>query len=147
MAEAQRRAETVWEGDLEHGSGTVTLKSSGLGGDLPVSWASRTERPDGKTSPEELIAAAHSACFSMALSNTLAENGTPPHKLETAATCTFAQADGGWKVSSVQLTVRGTVPGIDATGFREAAAQAKDGCPVSGALKGNVQISVEAELV
>jgi lipoyl-dependent peroxiredoxin len=147
MAEAQRRAATVWEGDLAHGSGTVTLQSSGAAEDLPVTWASRTERSNGKTSPEELIAAAHSACFSMSLSHTLAENGTPPERLETSATCTFAQAESGWKVSSVELTVRGTVPGIDKTAFREAAAQAKDGCPVSGALKGNVEVSVIAELV
>ena len=147
MAEAQRRATTVWKGDLAHGAGTVTLQSSGLAADLPVTWASRTEQSNGKTSPEELIAAAHSACFSMALSNTLAENGTPPGILETSATCTFAEANGGWKVSSVALTVRGSVPGIDASAFREAAAQAKDGCPVSGALKGNVDITVDAELV
>ncbi len=147
MADAQRRAETVWEGDLTHGNGTVTLRSSGIGGELPVTWASRTERSDGKTSPEELIAAAHSACFSMALSHTLAENGTPPDRLETSATCTFAEVDGGRKVASVALTVRGMVKGIDAAAFREAAAQARDGCPVSVALKGNVDITVSAELV
>jgi osmotically inducible protein OsmC len=145
MAEAQRRAEAVWEGSLADGDGTVTFDSGAIPA-LPVSWASRTARSEGKTSPEELIAGAHAACFCMALSHTLAENGTPPDRLEASATVTFAQAEGGWKVASSQLTVRGVVPGIDAAAFREAAQTARDGCPVSGALKGNVEISVVAEL-
>jgi lipoyl-dependent peroxiredoxin len=146
MAEAQRRAEAVWTGSLARGSGEVSLVSSGSAGPLPVTWASRTERSGGKTSPEELIAAAHSACYNMALSNILAEAGTPPEKLETSATVTFAQVEGGWKVASSALTVKGTVPGMDAAAFTAAAEQAKDGCPVSGALKGNVELSVEATL-
>lgn len=146
MAEAARRADAVWEGDLTTGSGRVTLATTGLAKDLPVSWAARTEHPGGKTSPEELVAAAHSSCFCMALANTLAENDTPPQRLEASATVTFAEADGGWKVASSHLTVKGTVPGIDAAAFREAAETAKDGCPISGALKGNVELSVEAEL-
>jgi lipoyl-dependent peroxiredoxin len=143
---AERRADAVWEGDLARGGGRVSLSTSSVAADLPVTWASRTERADGKTSPEELIAAAHAACFSMALSHGLSQGGNPPERLEVSATCTFAEADGGFKVSSMELAVRGSVPGVDADGFRQAAEEAKEGCPVSGALKGNVDISVEATL-
>ncbi len=146
MADQQRRADAVWEGSLAQGSGVVTLTSSGLAEALPVTWASRTERSNGKTSPEELVAAAHASCYSMALSHILGEAGTPPEKLETSATVTFAQVEGGWKVASSALTVKGTVPGVDAAGFKKAAEDAKDGCPISGALKGNVELSVEATL-
>jgi lipoyl-dependent peroxiredoxin len=146
MADAQRRAHAVWEGSLAQGAGTVTLESSGLGGVLPATWASRTARSDGKTSPEELIAAAHATCFSMGLSHGLSEAGTPPTRLETDAICTFAPGESGFRIASVELSVKGTVPGIDAAAFEAAAAAAKDGCPVSQALKGNVAISVTAEL-
>lgn len=147
MADAQRRAHAVWEGSLGQGTGTVTLESSGLGGVLPATWASRTARSNGKTSPEELIAAAHATCYSMALSHILGEAGTPPAKLETDAVCTFAPVEGGFKISAVELSVKGEVPGVDAEAFAAAAAAAKDGCPVSQALMGNVAISVTAELV
>jgi osmotically inducible protein OsmC len=143
---AERRADAVWEGDLASGGGRVSLATSGVAADLPVTWASRTERADGKTSPEELIAAAHAACFSMALSHGLSQGGNPPERLEVSATCTFAEADGGFKVSSMHLAVHGQVPGVDADGFQRAAEEAKEGCPVSGALKGNVDISLEATL-
>lgn len=146
MADAERRARAVWEGDLGSGSGTVTLESSGQGGTLPATWASRTARSEGKTSPEELIAAAHSTCFSMALAHGLTEAGTPPTRLTTEATCTFAPAEGGFKIASMELSVTGEVAGIDAAAFAAAAAAAKDGCPVSQALKGNVPITVAAEL-
>lgn len=146
MADAQRRAHAVWKGSLAQGSGTVTLESSGLGGTLPATWASRTARSDGKTSPEELIAAAHATCYSMALSHGLSEAGTPPTELETDAVCTFAPGEAGMRIASVALSVKGNVPGIDAAAFAAAAAAAKDGCPVSQALKGNVEISVTAEL-
>jgi osmotically inducible protein OsmC len=146
MADAQRTAEAVWEGSLVQGSGAVTLASSGAAGPLPVTWASRTARSEGKTSPEELVAAAHASCYCMALSGMLGEGGTPPERLEVSATVTFAQIEGGFKVASSALTVKGTVPGLDAAGFKEAAAAAKDGCPISGALKGNIEISVEASL-
>jgi osmotically inducible protein OsmC len=146
MADAQRRAHAVWQGSLAQGSGTVTLESSGLGGTLPATWASRTARSDGKTSPEELIAAAHATCFSMALSHDLSEAGTPPARLETDAVCTFAPGEAGFRIASVELSVKGDVPGIDAAAFAAAAAAAKDGCPVSQALKGNVEISVTAGL-
>lgn len=128
------------------GSGVVSAKSSGVFTDLPVSWAARTERSDGKTSPEELVAAAHAACYCMALSGGLAKAGTPSEKLEVSATVTFEQVEGGWKVASSALTVNGTVPGVDDAAFQKAAEAARDGCPISGALKGNVALSVEATL-
>ena len=146
MADAQRTAEAVWEGSLAQGAGAVTLTSSGAAGPLPVTWASRTARSEGKTSPEELVAAAHASCYCMALSHILGEAGTPPESLEANATVTFAQVEGGFKVASSALKVKGTVPGIDAAAFRDAANKAKDGCPISGALKGNVELSVDASL-
>jgi osmotically inducible protein OsmC len=144
MASAERTATTVWEGDLAHGNGILSL-TSGATDDLPVTWASRTERSAGKTSPEELIAAAHASCFSMALSHGLAESGHPPDRLEVTATVTLTLDDGP-KVSSSHITVRGTVPGVDADGFAQAAQGAADNCPVSGALKGNLEITVDAQL-
>jgi len=146
MADAPRRADAVWTGSLAQGSGEVSLKSSEAAGPLPVTWASRTERSNGKTSPEELVAAAHAACYSMALSHALSEGGTPPQKLETSVTVTFKEIEGGWKTGSSEITVKGTVPGIDEAAFKEVAAAAKDGCPISGALKGNVELSVTASL-
>jgi osmotically inducible protein OsmC len=146
MADAQRTAKAIWEGSLAQGTGEVTLTSSGAAGPLPVTWASRTSRSEGKTSPEELVAAAHASCYCMALSNILGEAGTPPERLEASATVTFAQVEGGFKVASSALKVKGTVPGIDAAAFRDAANKAKDGCPISGALKGNVELSVDASL-
>jgi osmotically inducible protein OsmC len=128
------------------GSGIVSASTSGAFTDLGVSWAARTEESNGKTSPEELIAAAHASCFCMALSAGLGRAGTPPEKLEVSATVTFEQVEGGFKVASSALKVTGTVPGIDAAAFSEAAEGAKDGCPISGALKGNVELSVEATL-
>ena len=143
---AVRRADVTWEGDLLSGSGVVTASSSRAFAGLPVSWASRTETPGGRTSPEELIAAAHASCFAMALSFGLASGKTPPSKLEVSAAVTFDRVDGGWRVISSALTVRGWVPGLEPEGFRQAAEAAKDGCPVSQALKGNVQLSVQATL-
>jgi osmotically inducible protein OsmC len=140
------RAEAVWEGDLTSGSGTVRSATSQQLNNLPVSWARRTETLDGKTSPEELLAAAHATCFAMALSAGLARAGTPPRRLETSAAVTFDRVEAGWRVVSSALTVRGQVPGIDAAAFRQAAEAARDGCPISQALKGNVQLSVEATL-
>jgi lipoyl-dependent peroxiredoxin len=139
----ERRADAVWEGSLMEGSGTITSTGSGALPELPVTWASRAESPEGRTSPEELIAAAHAACFAMALSHALAEAGNPPERLDTSATVTFVPGTG---ITKAALTVTGRVPGIDESAFREAAEGAKDGCPVSGALKGNVELSVEARL-
>lgn len=146
MAGTQRTARAVWTGTLAQGSGRVTSGTGALG-ELPVSWAARTEKPNGKTSPEELIAAAHAACFSMALSHGLTQGGNPPDELDVAATCTFEpKPEGGWRIASMDLHVRGRVPGLDAAGFKEAAQNAGKGCPVSGALQGNVEIRVSAEL-
>jgi lipoyl-dependent peroxiredoxin len=139
----ERVAQVTWQGDLLSGSGTITSVGSGAFGPLDVTWASRAEEPAGKTSPEELIAAAHAACFAMAFSNGLAKGGTPPERLETSATVTFVPGTG---ITSSVLTVVGTVPGLDEEGFRAAAEIAKDGCPVSQALAGNVALSVDARL-
>jgi osmotically inducible protein OsmC len=146
MADAPRRADAVWQGSLGQGSGEVSLVTSGAAGPLPVTWASRTDRSNGKTSPEELLAAAHASCYCMALSAGLGEAGTPPEELEVSATVTFKEIEGGWKTGSSQITVKGRVPGIDEATFQKAAQDAKDGCPISGALKGNVELSVVATL-
>jgi osmotically inducible protein OsmC len=140
------RAEVTWEGSLTEGSGTVNSASSQNLKDVPVSWASRTEAHAGRTSPEELLAAAHSSCYAMALSGSLARAGSPPERLNVSATVTFDKAGEGWGVTKSALSVRGKVPGIDAAKFKELAEAAKDGCPISRALKGNVELSVEATL-
>jgi len=143
---AVRRAHATWEGDLLSGNGVVSAESSSAFSKLPVTWASRTESSDGRTSPEELVAAAHASCYCMALSAGLARAGSPPEKLEVDAVVTFDKVDDGFKVVSSRLTVRGRVPGADSEGFAKAAEAARDGCPISQALKGNVELSVEATL-
>ena len=143
---AIRRAEATWTGDLMSGTGVVSARSSGAFDQLPVSWAARTESADGRTSPEELVAAAHAACFSMALSGALARAGSPPERLEVSAQVTFDKAEAGWRVTRSELNVRGRVPGMSEEDFRAAADAAKDGCPISQALKGNVELTVEASL-
>jgi osmotically inducible protein OsmC len=140
------RAEATWEGSLTEGSGRVSTASSTHFKDIPVSWSSRTEAHAGKTSPEELLAAAHASCYAMALSAGLARGGTPPDRLDVGATVTFDKVGEGWGVTKSAITVRGRVPGIDAAKFREAAEAARDGCPISKALKGNVELSVDATL-
>lgn len=137
---ADRSASTVWTGTLFEGSGTVNFDSSGIG-TYDVSWPARTEEPGGKTSPEELIAAAHSSCYSMAFSNMLAKNETPADKLETSAVVTFVPGTG---ITKSAITVVGTVPGIDEAKFVELAEEAKAGCPVSGAL--SIEITLDAKL-
>ena len=139
---AQSSASTVWEGGLAHGSG-VTTAASGAFGPVDVTWASRTARSAGKTSPEELLAAAHASCYCMALSHELGEAGTPPEKLEATATVEFVAGEG---VKSSHIVVTGTVPGVDQDAFAAAAAAAGEGCPISAALKGNIDITVEATL-
>ena len=146
MLKAQRRAEVSWEGSLIHGKGKVVSVGSGALKDLPLTWASRTERSDGRTSPEELIAAAHAGCYAMAFSNVLAQAGTPAEQLFVTAVCTFEQVEGGFKVSTMDLNVRGKVPGLNQEQFAEAAHKAEQGCPVSNALRNNVNIQVTAEL-
>src|SRR6266536_4704515 len=142
-----RRAEVTWNGSLMEGSGTIRSTTSGAIGEQAVTWASRAEDPAGRTSPEELIAAAHAACFSMALSNGLAQNGTPPERLEVRAVCTFDKVGDGFAITTMELSVEGRVPGIDAAAFEEAAEQAKEGCPVSRALDGNVEITMQPRLL
>ena len=140
----ERKAHATWEGDLRSGSGKFDLDSGAITGQ-EVTFASRFEQPGGKTSPEELIAAAHATCVSMALANALAQEGHPPTKLETDAVCTLDQTDAGFRITTMQLTVRGEVEGIGEDAFQSAAQQAKEGCPVSNAL-GGVEISLEASL-
>ncbi|MER5526353.1 OsmC family peroxiredoxin [Streptomyces sp. NPDC051105] len=136
-----RIAHTVWEGNLLEGNGVITFDSSGIG-DQPVTWASRSQESNGKTSPEELIAAAHSSCFSMALSHALAGAGTPPTRLVTNADVKFQPGEG---ITGIHLTVEGTVPGLDEAGFAAAAEDAKKNCPVSQALAGTT-ITLDAKL-
>jgi osmotically inducible protein OsmC len=138
-----RTANVVWHGDLMNGSGTIAQVPSGAFGPLDVSWASRAEEPNGKTSPEELIAAAWASCFAMALSNGLAKAGNPPEQLETSATVTFQPGEG---ITRGVLTVRGTVPSLDEDAFRAAAEDAKKNCPVSKALSGIPDVTLEASL-
>jgi osmotically inducible protein OsmC len=141
---AERHAEVTWRGDLMSGSGTIDRVGSGAFGPLDVSWAARSEEQSGgKTSPEELIAAAHASCFSMALSLGLAKAGTPPERLSTGATVTFVPGTG---ITKIALEVRGAVPGIDEAGFREAAEGAKANCPVSQALAAVPEITLDARL-
>lgn len=144
---ATRQAKAIWSGDLAKGSGQVTALSSARFEALPVSWAARTEMPEGKTSPEELLAAAHASCFAMALSGGLARKGTAPERLEVTALVTFDKVGDKWTVVSSELDVSGTVPGIDEETFAQAAEEAKEGCPISRALKGNVKLSVRPTLV
>ena len=141
-----RRATASWSGDLMSGSGTVSAYSSGLFSDLPVSWASRTEMPEGRTSPEELLAAAHAACYCMAFSGQLATAGTPPEHLHVAAEVAFEKLEGGWTVTSSALQVIGKVPGCSVEDFERLAEAAKEGCPISRALAGNVELTVDATL-
>jgi lipoyl-dependent peroxiredoxin len=138
-----RKAEVTWQGDLMSGSGSVDSVTSGTFGGLDVSWPARTEEPNGKTSPEELIAAAHAACFSMAFSNVLAQAGHAPEQLTTSATVTFQPGEG---ITKSVIDVVGRVPGMDASAFEQAAEQAKENCPVSKALAGVPEISLTARL-
>jgi lipoyl-dependent peroxiredoxin len=142
---AESTARTSWQGTLARGSGTTSL-ASGAATPLNVSWGARTERTAGVTSPEELIAAAHASCYAMALSHELAEAGATPESLDVSVTVTFELVDGAPTITRSALTVRGGVGGIDAEAFAAAAAAARDGCPVSRALKGNVEITLDAAL-
>ena len=143
---AVRTATVTWNGDLATGSGSVTAGSTGLFQDLPVSWASRTEAPEGRTSPEELLAAAHASCFAMAFSAGLARAGSPPEHLHVEAEVTFDKVGEAWTVTASRLIVVGHVDGMSPEEFDAAAEDASQGCPISRALQGNVRISVEATL-
>jgi lipoyl-dependent peroxiredoxin len=144
MAGVERTANVTWQGDLMSGSGRIESVGSGAISGLDVTWASRSEESTGgRTSPEELIATAHAACFSMALSHGLAQAGTPPERLQTSATSTFVPGTG---ITAMRLEVAGRVPGLDEEGFKAAAEGAKENCPVSKALAGNVEITLETRL-
>jgi lipoyl-dependent peroxiredoxin len=140
---AERRAEVTWQGSLMEGAGTIDRVGSGAFGPLDITWASRAEDSDGRTSPEELIAAAHASCFSMALSHGLAGAGTPPERLSTSATVTFVPGTG---ITNIAIEVVGRVPGLDEAGFREAAEGAVENCPVSKALASVPEITLDARL-
>ncbi len=142
----QRWAAVIWEKDLLSGSGTVTTGSEALG-NFPVSWSARTQTPEGKTSPEELLAAAHASCYAMAFSSTLAKRGTPPDELQVKAVCTFDRVGDAWKVTTMDLTVHGRVKGINQAQFEEAAKAGENGCPISNAIRNNVEIKLTAKLL
>jgi lipoyl-dependent peroxiredoxin len=144
MAKAERRAEVTWQGNLMKGSGTFDLASSGTMTGAQVTFARRIGNPEGSTSPEELIAAAHASCYAMALSNTLGEQGNDPEELNISATCTLDT--DSLKITTMVLDIRGDVPGVDEEGFRSAAEQAEQICPVSNALRGNVDIQLNTSL-
>ena len=141
-----RRATATWSGDLATGNGTVTAATTGIFRDQPTTWPSRTGEPAGVTSPEELLAAAHASCFSMACSNELAKAGTPPTTLSVEVAVSADRLEGGWTVTTSAITVRATAPGATPESFLAAATTAKDRCPISRALAGNVEMSVEATL-
>jgi osmotically inducible protein OsmC len=141
----ERRAKATWEGDLLDGSGEVSTESAAVR-NARVKWSSRAEEADENTSPEELIAAAHASCVLMALANVLAQAGTPPARLESEATSTFDKTAEGFRLTTMRLSIRGEVDGLDEEGFRRAAEDAKENCPVSQALKGNVDVTVDAAL-
>jgi osmotically inducible protein OsmC len=142
---AVRRAEATWAGSLFDGRGNVSAGSRAFA-ELPITWASRTESADGRTSPEELLAAAHAGCFSMAFSLVLAEDGTPPEQLTVNATCAFEQVADGFAITTIDLDVHGRVPDLDSHSFEQAAERAAQLCPVSKALKGNVEIRLRVRL-
>jgi lipoyl-dependent peroxiredoxin len=141
---ATNRAEATWSGDLLTGKGTVTAGTTRVFVDQPISWEARIGEDQSLTTPEELLAASHAACFAMACSNNLAKAGTPPTKLSVSVDVTADTTDAGWTVKSAHIIVRGNVPGATEESFRTAAEGAKDGCPISRALAGNVELSIEA---
>ncbi len=143
----ERSANVVWEGDLQSGAGRLTTKSSEVLVSIPVTWASRIEDSAGRTSPEELLAAAHAACYAMSLSNTLAKAGTPPEQLEVSATCGLERGNEGIRISTMRLSVAARFEGAEQHALEEAARTAAERCPVSRALDGNVEITVDARLL
>ena len=144
MAEAKRQADVKWEGNLQNGSGSLDLANSGALEGTGVSFATRAEDPQGQTSPEELIAAAHASCYAMAFSNVLGEGGNDPEELDVSATCVLDLDN--LKISTIELNVRGRVSGMDEGQFEEAAKEAEQMCPVSNALRNNVEIELNVTL-
>ena len=145
MPIATREAGIIWEGALANGNGTLASGSGALE-QLAGTWASRTERPGGKTSPEELIAAAHTGCSAMALSLMLGEDHPPAERLAVSAACTLDEIDGAPQITTVELTIRARMSGLEQAGFEQTVARAADLCPVSNALRGNVAIALHSEL-
>ena len=145
MPRVQRTADVVWQGDVARGGGTITGESGALG-ELPVTLATRVGSPERHTSPEELIAAAHAACYAMALSSELSGAGSPPERLDVKAACTLEPVGDDHKITTMELVVRGRVPGVDAAGFEAAARRAEQGCPVSNVLRGGAEIRLDARL-
>lgn len=139
----KRRADVVWEHGLLNGRGTVTVGSGSFTG-LPVTWAARIERPQGKTSPEELLAAAHASCYAMSLAPALARRGTTPQKLDVSAACNFDKVNGRFVVTTMELAVRGKVSGLDQAKFDDVANAAERACPISNAIRNNVEIKLSA---
>ncbi|MBA2490073.1 MAG: OsmC family peroxiredoxin [Chloroflexi bacterium] len=144
---AVRNASATWQGDLLSGSGRVSAETSAVFADVPLTWKARTEASDGLTSPEELLAAAHAACFSMASSNELSKAGFVPELMEVSAAVSADKTEAGWTVTSSALTLRARVPGVDEATFRQAVEAARDGCPISRAISGSVHIALDATLV
>ncbi len=142
-----RKATATWDGDLLSGKGTVSAATTGVFKNQGITWKARTEDAGGLTSPEELLASAHAACFSMAFCNVMAKNGITGQSVETTVTITADKTDAGWRALKSEIEVRGKGVGLDAAKFQSLAEQAKDGCPVSVAIKGNVQVSVTAKLL
>lgn len=142
MPKAERNAQVQWKGNLLQGAGTIKSTGSGAFGNLPITWAARTESSDGKTSPEELLAAAHASCFSMQFASALSKAGHPPDELNVSATCTFEPP----RITTMRLEVRGRVPGIEQDEFQRIADDAEGKCPVSNALRNNLNIQVTARL-
>jgi len=148
MAEVTRNSNVHWEGNVREGGGDIDLASSGIAGSMPFSLPTRaSEETAGQTSPEELLAGAHAGCYAMALSMVLTQGGNPPEAIDANAEVALAEASGGgYEISRIDLNVRGRVPGLDADGFEQAAQEAEEACTVSKALRGNVQINLNAEL-
>lgn len=142
----QREAEIAWQGDVQNGRGNITLATSGAGGQFPISLPTRTQNPEGQTSPEELLAASHAGCYAMALSMVLTQDGTPPEALDASAEVALDQQGGGYAVTRSDLTVRGRVPGVSEQAFQDAAQRAEQACPISNAIRGNATITVDAAL-
>jgi lipoyl-dependent peroxiredoxin len=139
---SESKATTVWQGDLASGNG-IASAASGAIPDLEVTWPARVERTEGMTSPEELLAASHASCYCMALAHVLGQAGNLPERIETTVTIEFVPGEG---VKTSRLVVRGKVPGLDQAGFDAVTAEAHENCPISGALRGNVEMSVDATL-
>ena len=141
-----RQASAHWSGDLTSGGGAVSASSSGIFSDQAITWRARTEASEGKTSPEELLAAAHASCYSMAVSNELAKAGFPPERVDVSVVVSADKTDAGWTVVSSAITLRAVVPGVDAATFDELAEAAKGGCPISRAISDSVEITLDATL-